>query len=116
SQLYVGDYLKKNELIDAETAWDVHSEKIKSPMNGHIAAFAQKADALKLADESDTSVQNWKEIESIIASNKPSEHSKQNISTTLHHAVNCFVWPRQNLGSGQGQSVSIHKVSTFGRQ
>lgn len=76
SKLYVGDYLKKNELIDAETAWYVHSEKIKSPMNGHIAAFAQKADAEKLADELDTSVQNWKEIESIIASKKTYEHSK----------------------------------------
>ncbi len=73
-KFYVGDYLKDNELIDATTAWYVHSEQIKSPMGGHIAAFSDKAAAEQLAGEYETHVKNWNEIKSMALSEKTNEY------------------------------------------
>lgn len=72
---YVGDYLKENELTDATSAWYVHSEQIKSPMSGHIAAFSNKTEAEEFAKQYETSVQTWNEITSSISSIKTHEHS-----------------------------------------
>lgn len=44
-QYLVTDYVKPGEIIDAKTAWFLHSDKIKSPMGGNLAAFKNKADA-----------------------------------------------------------------------
>ncbi len=73
-KFYVGDYQKENELIDATTAWFVRSEHIRSPMGGNTAAFADKAAAEKLADEYQTIIKNWDEINALLSSGNEYEH------------------------------------------
>lgn len=59
---YINDFSKENVLIDATKAWFIHHESLKSPMGGNIAAFADKADAQKIADEKQISVEDWSTV------------------------------------------------------
>jgi nitrous oxide reductase accessory protein NosL len=43
--VYVIDYSHPATLINGKTAVFLHGPKVKSPMGGHLAAFANKADA-----------------------------------------------------------------------
>ncbi len=58
-KIYVNDFQKNNELIEATTAWYIQNETLKSPMNGNIAAFATKEQALQYATQHDATVLSW---------------------------------------------------------
>lgn len=59
---FVSDYNKPENLIKAVNAVFVTSEKVQSPMNGNVAAFSQKADAEKFAQEKQATVADWEQV------------------------------------------------------
>ncbi|WP_281233142.1 nitrous oxide reductase accessory protein NosL [Flavobacterium gelatinilyticum] len=59
---YVHDYTKNNELIPADKAFFVSGGKIKSPMNGNIAAFTNKSEAKAFEAQSKGLETEWSEI------------------------------------------------------
>jgi copper chaperone NosL len=62
ASFWVPDFVGKGEFVNAEKAFYVVSEKIKSPMGGNTAAFKTESDAKKLADEHQSTVVDWKKI------------------------------------------------------
>jgi copper chaperone NosL len=60
--LWVNHYTRSNELIDAESAWYVNSEELRSPMAGNIAAFADKDSAMHFASKAGTTLMSWDDI------------------------------------------------------
>ncbi|MFT3904585.1 MAG: nitrous oxide reductase accessory protein NosL [Niabella sp.] len=63
---YVGDYTKENALTDAATAWYVKHESLRSPMNGNTVAFSTKEVATKYAQEKQTTVIGWSDLNKIV--------------------------------------------------
>lgn len=59
---HVHDYLGNNSLIDAETAFYVESDSLRSPMGGNIAALKTEGKAKELAKTLGTSVKDWNAI------------------------------------------------------
>lgn len=59
---FVSDYSKPENLIKAVNAVFVTGEKVQSPMNGNVAAFSQKADAEKFAQEKQATVADWEQV------------------------------------------------------
>lgn len=60
---WVSDYENLGKLIEAESAFYIQSEQIKSPMGGNTAAFENKDKALNLASGFQTHVLNWDQIQ-----------------------------------------------------
>ncbi len=56
---YIHDFSKNNVLIDATKAYYVWSKELSSPMRGNTAAFANKADAEKIAQQYGSTVDDW---------------------------------------------------------
>lgn len=59
---YTGSYLKDQDLINAETAFFVTHESVKSPMGGNIAAFAYQEKADEYAKQYQARVLTWSEL------------------------------------------------------
>jgi copper chaperone NosL len=59
---YIHDYSKSNTLIDATKAIYVEHKSYKSPMNGNIAAFQNKADAEKQAEKLGVKTKTWNDL------------------------------------------------------
>ncbi len=62
SSWYVNHYLDKNVLIDAEKAFYIKNETLKSPMGGNIAAFKSLNEASIMAEKFNEKVLNWSQI------------------------------------------------------
>lgn len=60
--LWISDYAQAPHFVAIEQAHFVRSPDLKTPMGGGIAAFADKADAEKLAQQHHTQVLNWKSL------------------------------------------------------
>ena len=60
--IYVNDFEKNNELIDAVKAYYVHHEELRSPMGGNFAAFTQQDKAIQFAKARNSLIQTWQEI------------------------------------------------------
>lgn len=60
------DFSQPKKLIDARTAFFIHSENIKSPMASNIAAFAAEVDAEKMNNEWKGKLLRWEELEKAI--------------------------------------------------
>lgn len=60
--IYVNDFEKNNELIDAAKAYFVHHEELRSPMGGNFAAFTQQDKAIQFAKARNSLIQTWQEI------------------------------------------------------
>jgi copper chaperone NosL len=58
---FVTDY-NLRQWIKAQNAFFVHSKSVKTPMNGGILAFADKAEAEREASNSQTQVQRFDEL------------------------------------------------------
>lgn len=56
------DYNRENSFLDVNTSWFVKSDKLKSPMNSNIAAFATKAAAEVKAKETGGTLIQWKDL------------------------------------------------------
>ncbi|MEO7175137.1 MAG: nitrous oxide reductase accessory protein NosL [Saprospiraceae bacterium] len=61
--IYIGDFQKNNELIDAKKAWYVNHESIKSPMGGNTAAFSEKSTADEFALKLGSKVLVWDDLQ-----------------------------------------------------
>lgn len=59
---FVNEFTSNNLLIPAENAFFVHSESIRSPMGGNIAAFSDKIKAEEFAKEKNSSLKTWSDI------------------------------------------------------
>ncbi|MCP2028428.1 copper chaperone NosL [Flavobacterium sp. HSC-32F16] len=59
---YVHDFTKNNELIPAETAFYISGGKVKSPMNGNMAAFSSKSEAKSYEAELGANEMEWTDI------------------------------------------------------
>lgn len=55
-KIYVGDYQHPENLIDLKTATLVLGVDIQSPMGGGVAAFSDKDEAIRFAEETKSSV------------------------------------------------------------
>jgi copper chaperone NosL len=60
--IWVGNFNKPEELLNAEQAYYISSDQIKSPMRGDIAAFASVEEAEVLAKTYNTTISDWKMI------------------------------------------------------
>lgn len=58
----VTDYNKPGTLIDGKTAYYIHSEKMRSPMGGNLAAFASKAEAEKASKKYPGDIWTWEQL------------------------------------------------------
>lgn len=67
---WVHDY-DSQEWIDATSAWFVHSDQVKSPMNHGLAAFATQAAAEKLAAGTSGQVLDWSTLRGVEAMAAP---------------------------------------------
>lgn len=56
---YIHDFAQNNVLIDATKAYYVWSKELSSPMRGNTAAFANKVDAEKIAQQYGSTVEDW---------------------------------------------------------
>ncbi len=56
------NYKKPNEFIDVNNAWFLASPVIKSPMNSHVAGFADKQSAEKLKGADEGEIVNWDDL------------------------------------------------------
>ncbi len=74
--VYVHDYLKDNQLIDATQAYYIHHNSLKSPMAGNIAAFADQSEAEAYAKKLQVKVMTWNEISQLTATHE--HHSAHN--------------------------------------
>jgi len=61
-QVYFADYAGNHQLIDADHAWLLQSEALKSPMNGNIAAFVSKDSLLAVQKIFAGTSSSWNEI------------------------------------------------------
>ncbi len=59
---YINDYLGDNKLINAETAFYLHSQEILTPMSGNYAAFRTKEEANTYATRFATTIIDWIQI------------------------------------------------------
>lgn len=59
---FVHDYTQNKVLINAETAFYVEAAALKSPMAGNVAAFGDKESAKQYAQQQNTTVKNWNEV------------------------------------------------------
>ncbi len=59
-RVYINDYLGENSLIDAELAYYVTSNELKSPMGGNYSAYHDKGQAEIAAVRYRTIVSDWK--------------------------------------------------------
>jgi len=64
-KFYVSDLNNSTSLLDATTAWYVHHESLHSPMNGNTAAFPNEEAAKKLAEEYQTTLLRWQDLDNI---------------------------------------------------
>ena len=62
SSYYVNDFLKRNELINAENAYYLKSNEFMSPMGGNIAAFMSKDAAHDMIEKYHAVEISWNEI------------------------------------------------------
>ena len=62
SVFYVNDYLQNNTLIDAEKAFYIQSEELRSPMGGNFAAFKLENEANTIAQKYNVSLLNWNQL------------------------------------------------------
>lgn len=60
---YVSDYTKPNTLIDADNAWFIRHDSLKTPMGGNIVAFASKQTAIEYAARLNAVVESWTKVE-----------------------------------------------------
>lgn len=58
-QVYVPNYLIQNEFVQAEKAFYLISENIKSPMGLNVSAYKTKEDALKKQKEKGGKIYDW---------------------------------------------------------
>ncbi|MFV0304025.1 MAG: nitrous oxide reductase accessory protein NosL [Moheibacter sp.] len=65
---YISDYTLDNSLIEAKSAWYIHSTSLKSPMNGNFAAFFTEDLATEYADKNNSKVLTWSEIKEMTGS------------------------------------------------
>ena len=61
-QLYISDFIKTNTMLPVEQAFYLESEKISGPMQGHIAAFANRDSALFYQKLYDAKLVAWELI------------------------------------------------------
>lgn len=59
---YISEFTKELEYIDATTAWYIHHEDLKSPMNGNTAAFSTKEAATDFAQKYQATVIRWPDL------------------------------------------------------
>jgi len=62
SKLYVPDYLNKLKFIEVQKAFYIRGGKVKSPMNGNIAAFKTAAEAELYAVQLNAELISWKDL------------------------------------------------------
>lgn len=62
SQILVTDYSIPGKLVDAKSAWFLHSDKMKSPMGGNLAAFATKEKAASYLKKYPGELWTWDEL------------------------------------------------------
>lgn len=60
--LYVVDYVKKEKLIPAETAFFLQSDKIRGPMGGNVAAFETETAMKPFQKQWNAVVVKWKDV------------------------------------------------------
>lgn len=70
---YVADYSKANNLINATAAWYIHSDQIKSPMAGGIAAFSERSAAEGMGKIMNVPVKTWSEINLVFSTHVKDE-------------------------------------------
>ena len=56
------DYENNKNFLDINSLFFVVSPKLKSPMNGNAAAFADKSTAVKVARETDGEIKDWNSL------------------------------------------------------
>jgi nitrous oxide reductase accessory protein NosL len=61
-------------LLDAESAFFVHSSSIRSPMGGGLLAFSESASAQARADELEGERLTWSEVQSIPSLSSATDH------------------------------------------
>ena len=61
-QFYLADFNENTKWLNAENAWLLKSEALKSPMGGNTAAFANADDQKKAAGNFPGKLVTWKEI------------------------------------------------------
>lgn len=59
---FVNSYISNNQLIDANKAFYVQNENLRSPMGGNFAAFLNQDKAIAFAKKQNALVQTWNEI------------------------------------------------------
>lgn len=62
SKTLVIDYKQKNHFLDADQSVYVISDQLRTPMNGHAAAFESKQEALNLQNEKQGDFMDWKQV------------------------------------------------------
>lgn len=59
---YVSDFNNSNNLINAESAFFVTSERLSSPMGGNTAAFADQASAITFSKDNNEVILKWNDL------------------------------------------------------
>lgn len=61
-QLLVANFAAPGKMIDGRTAWYLHSDQLKSPMGGNIAAFPSREVALQYQQELGGQLLRWQDL------------------------------------------------------
>lgn len=64
---YVSDFTHPGTLLDATTAYFLHSPKLRSPMNGNVAAFSTEADRKAAEAEFPGDEMDWAGAKKLLA-------------------------------------------------
>ena len=61
-QFYISDFIQSNTMIQVDQAYFVEGSQIVGPMQGHIAAFANRDSALIFQKKYEAKLMNWEEV------------------------------------------------------
>ena len=61
-KIYVPNYLRETQFLEASNAFFIQGGDVKSPMNGNVAAFETAAEAAQYAEQLNASPVSWKDI------------------------------------------------------
>lgn len=64
---YVSDFSHPGELIDAKTAFYLHSPQLKSPMRGNVAAFSSEADRKEASVHFPGTLMDWAQVKKLFS-------------------------------------------------
>ncbi len=61
-QVLVADFSSPGRMIDGHTAWYLHSDQVKSPMSGNLAAFPSREVALQFQQKLGGRLLRWQDL------------------------------------------------------